>query len=325
MKSILLALVLCSSSTTFAQFVVTGGTMTLEPFSLLTVDSLIIQPGATGLSITNNAISHTNTPQAANSGNTINEIYQFSSPISMTGFLTLKYDDAQLNGNSASSLQMIYSATNAPLTWVTTTGTLVNTTSKQIQQSFNNTVISSVSATSNTTPLALELLSFDAEKSSDQQSANLSWTVSSTENLKSFEIEKSADARSFEKLGSVGVSSILNYELNDKNPLNGRNYYRLKMIDKQETVSFSEVRMLTFGKVTSDVSLYPNPAQTTFTIHTTDASLLNTEAMVYDLNGKTIAQFTLSTENTIVSAENWIAGMYIIRLQNGQVFKLEKR
>lgn len=325
MKNILLALALCSTSTTFAQFVVNGGTMTLQPFSLLTVDSLIIQPGATGLSITNNAISHTNTPQTVNSGNTINAIYQFASPINMSGFLTLKYDDAQLNSNVASNLQMIYSASNAPVTWITTTGTMVNTTTKQIEQLFNNTNISSVSATSNTTPLGLELLSFDAKKSGDQRSANLTWTFSSVENLKNFEIEKSADAGSFEKLGMVNVTSLLKYELNDDSPFNGRNYYRLKIIDKQEIVSYSEVRMLTFGKANSEVSLYPNPAQTTFTIHTTDASLLNTEAIVYDLNGKTVSHFSLTNENTIISAENWLTGMYIIRLQNGQVFKLEKR
>ena len=299
--------------------------MTLQPFSLLTVDSLIIQPGASGLSITNNALSHTATPESVNSGQTINAIYEFANPISFTGVLTLKYDNLQLNGNTETALEMIYSATNPSTTWVTTSGTVVNTTSKQITQNFNNTTIARVSATSNTTPLAIQLIQFDVKKDEKQTVSNISWRVAAIDEIEQFIVERSSDGKNFKDLEQIQPSIKLNYQIQDTKPFSGWNYYRLKMIGFNGEQTLSTIKSLQFGKTNGIVSVFPNPVFAQVTIHTTDPTLINSEAIILDINGRTIKQFKLNSESTTITAEQWAAGIYLIKLQNGQTFKIEKR
>lgn len=327
MKNLFLAILLCCGSNSFAQFVVTGGsTMTLQPFSLVTVDDLIIQPGATGLTISNTTLTHTPVAESVNSGSTINSVYVFSNPIVFNGFLTLKYNDADLNGNTAADLEMVYSASNAPITWITTTGTVVNTVSKQIQQIFAGTTISRISATSNTVPLALQLLSFDAKKDEKQTASIISWSVANIADIQSFVVERGADGKAFSALGKIVPNADPSYQLRDEQPLEGWNFYRLKMIDLAGVASYSAIKPLQFEKQKNSIlSVFPNPVISQVTIHTTDPALMNTEAMVLDMNGKTVKQFKLISENTSLSAEGWIPGTYIIKLQTGQTFKVVKK
>lgn len=324
MKQIILAIVCCISSTAFAQFKINGGSITVQNGAILTIDSLTFQPNA-DIIMGNTELLISNTPSTVNSGNTINKSYNFSNPFNFSGTVALQYADAALNGNAESGLQMIYSTTSSPVTWLTTTGSVVNTTTNTISQSYSNANIASISATSNTTPLALELIAFEAQKSINQENAIISWKIASVGDIQKFIVEKSSDAIDFKELGSVGINQKFNYELIDGQPFKGQNFYRLKIIENQEHISYSQVKLLNFGATKAEVSLFPNPTQTTFTIHTKDTALINTKADVFDLNGKIVAQFSIKNENTTVSAENWIPGMYIIRLQNGQVFKLEKK
>lgn len=239
--------------------------------------------------------------------------------------MTLTYDDATLNGNAEGDLQIVYSITNNPIVWLTTSGSMINMATNALSQTFNNINIASVSASSDNIVLALELIRFEARKSNNEEFAILNWTMSSVENMLEFSIEKSDNAHDFYLLANVAISQMLKYEVLDKEPLNGRNLYRLKMVDKLNQTTYSEIRALNFGKFKSEVNLYPNPTQTTFTVHTKDATLINTAATVLDLNGKIIKRFILNAESTTISAQDWAAGMYLIKLNNGQTFKLDKR
>jgi hypothetical protein len=88
-------------------------------------------------------------------------------------------------------------------------------------------------------PLPIKLLSFTAEKQGS--TAVLQWKVDGT---KKFEVERSYDGAHF-----TTIAKLTNYSLVDFWPLQGFNFYRLKMIEDDGTFSYSPIARLQFSSV----------------------------------------------------------------------------
>jgi len=119
------------------------------------------------------------------------------------------------------------------------------------------------------TPLPVELLYFDA-KPNNNRTVDLTWTTASEINSDYFIVEKSADASVWSNIGSVEAvgnsTQELNYYLEDLHPYMGINYYRLKQVDLNGSVTYSEIRAVKFG-LTDNVTLFPNPVTDEFFLH----------------------------------------------------------
>lgn len=114
--------------------------------------------------------------------------------------------------------------------------------------------------TGNTT-LPVQLLSFEAR--AQAASALLQWISTQELGLDRYELQRSADGRSFERIyqrKAVGITTGEQlYVYEDAKPLTGSNYYRLRLVDADGTVRYSPVKHLFFGQAVQ-VKLYPNPA-----------------------------------------------------------------
>jgi hypothetical protein len=117
-------------------------------------------------------------------------------------------------------------------------------------------------------PLPVELVDFEVFPTNDRQ-ARLEWITSLELNNEGFEIQRSIDGNLFESMGWIvgagNSTETISYEFLDPSPFSGVSYYRLKQIDFDGTVSFSNIRSIRFGEEeTSDdalqVELYPNPS-----------------------------------------------------------------
>ena len=81
-------------------------------------------------------------------------------------------------------------------------------------------------------------------------------------------VERSGDARLFTEIGKIpgagNSNSTLRYHLEDTAPLNGINYYRLRQVDYDGTINYSNIISVTFnGKTGSPtLALYPNVVRT---------------------------------------------------------------
>lgn len=110
------------------------------------------------------------------------------------------------------------------------------------------------------TALPVRWHSFTAK--ADTKGVALSWETSAETNSDRFVVERSADGRVFTTIGEVmaaGMSSqLLTYEFLDNVPGAGRNYYRLRQLDRDGSVQLSEVRTVFYAG--EKLSLYPNPA-----------------------------------------------------------------
>jgi hypothetical protein len=90
-------------------------------------------------------------------------------------------------------------------------------------------------------PLPVVLTSFQGQLS--QKGISLNWQTSSETNSDRFDVQRSASLQSFETIGQLVAASSSesnqNYEFVDENPIEGLNYYQLKMIDKDATFELS--------------------------------------------------------------------------------------
>lgn len=91
----------------------------------------------------------------------------------------------------------------------------------------------------------------------------IKWDVEYEIDIVKYEIEKSIDGVLFEKIGTkefVPVNTTFNkYNFIDFSPLSGNNFYRIKIINKDGSYKYSSVVKVYFGKMQSNVSIYPNP------------------------------------------------------------------
>lgn len=107
-------------------------------------------------------------------------------------------------------------------------------------------------------PLAVELLSFSAEKQLGQ--ARLFWEMGTKLPSKSFQLEHSQDGRHFESLTEIVVTpSVHYYQYLHTSPSLGRNYYRLKLQELDGRFAYSSVIVMDWQQEHATLQIFPNP------------------------------------------------------------------
>ncbi|HIP37580.1 MAG TPA: T9SS type A sorting domain-containing protein, partial [Crocinitomix sp.] len=117
--------------------------------------------------------------------------------------------------------------------------------------------------------LPVNLISFTSNCTSKEGEVELKWLTASETNSDYYLIERSRDGVSFNsiaKISSIGNSSNLNsYYFKDVNSPDGIVYYRLVQIDLNGNTTYYNV-VASECKSSMQISIYPNPAQYTFTV-----------------------------------------------------------
>jgi len=110
-------------------------------------------------------------------------------------------------------------------------------------------------------PLAARLLAFSAVY--QNAAAQLKWTIADEQDVKQYETEWSTDGSNFTKIGEVAATGNgpqrQDYFFTHNKPLNGKNYYRLKILDKNGRYAYSPIAVIDVRDNIS-ISAYPNPA-----------------------------------------------------------------
>jgi hypothetical protein len=95
-------------------------------------------------------------------------------------------------------------------------------------------------------------------------SVKLTWSTQLEQNSGRFEIERSVNGSDWNTAGTVQAngnsSSSINYAFLDASPLQGTNYYRLKLVDLDGSSVYSEVKVVETAAI-SHISFFPNPAR----------------------------------------------------------------
>jgi hypothetical protein len=156
----------------------------------------------------------------------------------------------------------------------------------------------------------------------------LQWSTASEQNSSSFEVQRSENGSDFSTVGTVAAAGnsdkVINYQYEDR-PLSNASiyYYRLKMVDKDGSIKYSNVVII--KNSTSALStVYPNPARDRITININDNGLLNSKAVITDLNGKVLQTITLTQTATPVNISQYMRGMYVVKFVDGSSVKVVK-
>jgi hypothetical protein len=174
-------------------------------------------------------------------------------------------------------------------------------------------------------PLPIELLSFTG--SNEGAYNRLNWVTASELNTDRFEVEKSTDRISMwkflESVPAAGNSTTsLNYSIIDNQPVVGNNYYRLKIIDIDGTVSYSKIINISFGETASNnfARVYPNPTSGNLNVEIQSTANFETNVIAYDLVGKKIYDQTTSIAkglNTLqIDFSNFASGVYVLQFSD---------
>jgi len=73
------------------------------------------------------------------------------------------------------------------------------------------------------------------------------------------------------------------------------------------------------------IKCYPNPVTDMLTIEQEEGKILHTTAVIADVTGKVIEQFTINKAMTEVSLQHYAPGIYILKLANGATRKIVKQ
>lgn len=183
--------------------------------------------------------------------------------------------------------------------------------------------------------LPVELLSFTAKRKQQPELSDnvmLEWYTTVETNSARFDVEvargnEELKKGQFAKIGELvakGTSQVKQYYfLEDLEPFKtGVRYYRLKMIDKDGSFSYSSIKPVIFEEVGRSKA-YPSPSNGIFNLSYQGVSGTIIDIKVRDVTGKMLTQknykLTSSTEiQTIdITAAEYTSGVYLIEVSGG--------
>lgn len=108
-------------------------------------------------------------------------------------------------------------------------------------------------------PLTATITHFSAQQSGKE--VLVKWQSENESHIEKYLVEKSTDGIQFYLMSEkIAENSPVNYyQIPDKTPVQGNNYYRLKIISKNEKVTFSDIVLVNIKIINSQWSLHSNP------------------------------------------------------------------
>ena len=155
-----------------------------------------------------------------------------------------------------------------------------------IADAYNNRVRK---VTPSTLPVLLN--GFVAKANSSNSIITL-WSSATEINSSYFEVQHSANGVNFEYVGTVyakgeGGSS---YQLVDNNPTEGINYYRIKMVDKNGSYTYTNVVNVSLNQANYSLLLYPVPVKDNLIALIRNGKAELASVQIVDIYGKVILQ-----------------------------------
>ena len=165
--------------------------------------------------------------------------------------------------------------------------------------------------------LPIYLSTFDGHNQGREN--HLYWLTEQEVNSSHFEVERSNNGYEFVKIGIVGTDPTQSYNFIDNTPYNGSNYYRLKMVDLDETFSYSSIIYLeTQNKIDSKV--YPNPFDDSLIYTYQSEQNEELEIQVINILGQKVFQYNVNCQTcgnyVTINTSNIPSGKYTIRIKH---------
>ena len=179
--------------------------------------------------------------------------------------------------------------------------------------------------------LPIELASFKAEAT--DKTVELEWLVLSEIDNDFMAIERSADGKHFTELGAIkgrgDSEEAYQYQFTDQAPMIGQSYYRIRQVDFDGTINYSELKAVVWKNKDLNIRVYPTYTAGQITVEMLQAIAPDAELQIFTATGQIVNDLNLSTENSSqnIDLSDLSPGMYFLkfqldnRLQTIKIFK----
>lgn len=181
------------------------------------------------------------------------------------------------------------------------------------------------------TTLPLILRSFSVTQ---KNSVNLvKWTTELESNIEYFEVERGYNGVNFypiDKQDARNIPGTSNYDFSDNSFSPGTVYYRLKMVERDNTIRYSVIVRTVSATETLQLKVVPNPVSgSNFSVMYTSFQDEKVTIKITDITGRvlhTLKENVNRGQNVIYlqNLPNWPAGVYFLSVQNNDEVKREK-
>ena len=167
------------------------------------------------------------------------------------------------------------------------------------------------------TPIPVTLNSFTGKNSGINNLLN--WSVSTEDNLRSYEIERSTDGIHFAKAGTITATGSSNYVFADN--ISGINaniyYYRIKSVDKDGNFKYSIVVKIRTNVKGLNLEASPNPFSDKFQVNVESPVKEPATIIISDMSGKQLLKKNISLASgnnafELTEAAGFSRGIYML-------------
>ena len=234
---------------------------------------------------------------------------------------SIRLDAQELNSNGL-SVYLLDANTNTETLLSTQTGTVYSFKATAV----NDNHYSVIFRTAN--PLSIQYVMIKATTSKDKKTNTISWALSEETNIVHYDVEKSYRGSDFIKIGTVistnaGSYNILDYPLNS-----GINYYRIKVVDIDGKIYYSQV-VKVINSTDGFITIAPNPVAGNMLF----VQLNNVENGYYTVNLYNCATQLVIKKEIEVSASvssielpinnDLVNGVYNLQIKGANTYKAE--
>jgi hypothetical protein len=169
--------------------------------------------------------------------------------------------------------------------------------------------------------LPVELVHFDGVQNNGK--TYLRWTTATELNSKSFFIERRKPLSSWETIGEVATkgntSSQQQYEFVDEVPSTISSLYRLRQVDLDGTIHYSQsIRVEHRFGTEPDFVVYPNPASDAAWVYTGSPLTAGSRIQVIDLQGRVLIDYEAGEGDRVIKLDlkKGNMGLQMVRMQS---------
>jgi uncharacterized protein YjdB len=169
-----------------------------------------------------------------------------------------------------------------------------------------------IMASANPLPVQLVYTSVEKVSGNEGNRSLYKWQTTSEIDADHFVIERSLNGKNWNRIGKVmasgGKAALTDYSFTDDSPASGENLYRLRMVDKDGTYSFSRIQSIKFENT---MKLFPNPVSDKLRIQ----GVIDGKIQVISQSGKVIRNWSPIPADGI-DMKNLRSGIYLIKIMD---------
>lgn len=174
--------------------------------------------------------------------------------------------------------------------------------------------------------LALKLINFTASLTLNH-TVHLDWITTRETKTNYFVIERTKDFWNYTSIDTIYAENngefTQNYDAEDYHPLQGISYYRLKIVDMENKVSYSPIASVRITNAASPL-MYPNPAKTYINI--AQGTDVIKQITVYNIVGRTVLRIPNTSSQNIIKIPTYslASGLYFVEIRTANTVYRDK-